>query len=675
MNSATFGFRPFLDGFYDAELDLQRHVYRRSLEQFACWELHKDGFTSVSAVKAWQQHLRERTLAGLGGLPPDGTPLLPEQRGARHGAGFDIELVIFQSLPQVYVTANLYLPHNLQGRTGAVVFVCGHGLEAKAHTTYQAVCQRLARNGLVVLAIDPIGQGERKSFLEADGREQVRWGTVEHTYAGYGPWWLGQSIARYFIHDARRAIDYLLTRPEVDPERIGITGSSGGGTQSALVMLVEPRLAAAAPGTFITRRREYMWTGQEQDAEQVLPGGTAAGIDHEDSLIAMAPRPVCVLAVDYDFFALEGTVATVKRAQRIYDLFGKPDNLRFVRARSSHQYHPELAKAVTRFFVQHLAGRDATTVDDTDPQLLEPSELRCTASGQVLLDRPQTRRVFDLTLAEYEARPRPTADPAVRAEAARVWLQAAVNRHRRPLPEFFPRWLAPSRSGDAAIRRVFWRPEQDIFNAGVLVQPAEGEFKSLVIALFDNGSAELSERGDWLEQRLAARQAVLVLDVRGSGALAPRSINARSGVGAAAAEDPYATRYKLMTDLIWLDDSLAAMQLYDVLRCLEFVRADPELALAGRSAHLFGAGRGSFRAYLGGVLDLGVERIELEQPLPDLTAPVTQRLFHDGPVNLRTLPEYLLPGLLAKMDLSELQALADPKAAEVTVQPANGKSH
>lgn len=654
MDSAMLGFRPFLDGYYDAGLDVQRHVYRRSQEQFAQWEAHKDGLTTVGAVRDWQQHLRERTLAGLGGLPPDGTPLLPERRGTRHGAGFDVELVIFQSLPQVYVTANLYRPHGLSRPTGAVLFVCGHGLEAKAHPTYQAVCQRLARNGLVVLAIDPIGQGERKSFLDAEGRELVRWGTGEHTYAGYGPWWLGQSIARYFVHDARRAIDYLLTRPEVDPARIGITGNSGGGTQAALLMLVEPRLAAAAPGTFITRRREYMWTGQEQDAEQVLPGGTAAGIDHEDSLIAMAPRPVCVLAVDYDFFAIEGTLATVERARRIYDLFGEPEHLRLVRARSTHQYHPELAVAATRFFVRHLGERDDRSVDTTAPDLLDPSELRCTASGQVLLERPQTRRVFDLTLAEHAARPRPGADPAARAEAARTWLQATIHRHRRPLPEFFPRWLGPSTVGDAAIRRVFWRPEQDIFNAGVLIQPAEGAFEALVVALFDQGTAELNERGDWLGQRLAAGQAVLAVDVRGSGAVAPRSINARSG---GADEGPFATRYKLMTDLLWLDDSLAAMQLYDVLRSLAFVRADPELALAGRPVQLFGAGRGAFRAYLAGALEPAVTRIELEQAPADVTAPVTQRLFDAGPMNLRTLPEYLLPGMLARMEWDDLQPL------------------
>ncbi len=346
-DNPRLGFGPALDGYYDASLNLQMHVYRRSEEEFERWERHKDSLTTPEQVREWQARLRQLALAAVGGLPPGDTPLAPEVVGRLAGDGFDVEKVVFQSLPRVYVTANLYVPRGLAGPTGAVLFLCGHAEEAKTYPLYQAVCQRLARNGLVALAVDPLGQGERKSYLDAAGRELVRWGTAEHSYAGLQCWWLGHSVARYFVHDARRAVDYLLTRPEVDPVRIGITGNSGGGTQATWMMLLEPRLAAAAPGTFVTSRRDYLWTGQAQDAEQIVPGGTAAGLDHEDYLIAMAPRPVLVLAVDYDFFNVEGTVATVERARRVYRLLGHEDHIGLARARSTHEYHPDLARAAT----------------------------------------------------------------------------------------------------------------------------------------------------------------------------------------------------------------------------------------------------------------------------------------------------------------------------------------
>src|SRR5262245_37916607 len=320
------------------------HIYRRSEAAFERWERHKDGLATPSQVEAWQRRVRERALAAIGGLPTGGTPLEPEVTGTLRCDGYDVENLIFQSLPRVYVTSNLYLPRGLKGPTGAVLLVHGHQEFPRTEAEYQAVCQRLVRNGLVVLAIDPLGQGERKGYLDEAGRVLIRPGTAEHTYAGVQCWWLGHSIARYFAHDARRAFDYLASRHEVDPTRIGVTGNSGRGTQSTRLMLLEPRLAAAAPGTYVLRRREYMWTGQPQDAEQIIPGGTAAGLDHEDFLIAMAPRPTLVLAAEYDWYSIEGTVATVERARRVYRLLGKEENVGLVRSRSTHQFHPVLAR-------------------------------------------------------------------------------------------------------------------------------------------------------------------------------------------------------------------------------------------------------------------------------------------------------------------------------------------
>ncbi len=688
------GFQPYLDGFYDASVQLQLHVYRRSEELFTRWERHKDGLTDAQQVTAWQQQVRAYALAAIGGLPDDCGPLDAEHVGTIAGDGFDVEKVIFQSLPRVYVTANLYLPRGVVGPTGAVVFLCGHAEAAKTYPEYQAACQRLARNGLVVLAIDPIGQGERKSYLDANGREIVRWGTGEHSYAGLQCWWLGHSIARYFVHDARRAIDYLVSRPEVDRTRLGVTGNSGGGTQTTWLMLLEPRLAAAAPGTFVTRRREYMWTGQAQDAEQIIPGGTARGIDHEDFLIAFAPRPVRVLAVDYDFFNLEGTVATVERARRVYRVLGHEENLDLVHTPAGHCYHPVLARASTEFFVRHLRGGDVGEVDDAEPRPFDPRDLWCTRSGQVLLDRPETRRVFDLNLEEYRSLRSSierNTDRLLRAETARSWLAAQVHQDRRPTP-FFPRWLPGPALAGSIIQHGFWWSEPDVLGAGVLLRPRRGDYQSLILALFDQGTADLDaptagSRDDepadqqlprdgtdesvgrspgpgflareWALTKVREGQAVLVVDVRGVGALAPHRINPRSP------DEHYGTLFKLLTDLLALDDSLAAMRVYDVLRAAELARTDSTIDLRGRPLQIFGVRSGAFHGFLAAALDPTITSVELVHPPPTLGALLSTRLYDQGP-----RWQDLIPGMAAHFDLPDLRPLVEGR--ELTIRQASG---
>src|SRR5699024_8330572 len=127
-----------------------------------------------------QDEIRAAALAGVGGLPATGSPLEPEVVGSIAGDGFSVDKLIISSLPDYFVTANLYRPDGIVDPVGAVLFVCGHSDSAKAFPRYQSVCSRLARNGLIALAIDPIGQGERLSYLGDDGKPVIRPGTSEH---------------------------------------------------------------------------------------------------------------------------------------------------------------------------------------------------------------------------------------------------------------------------------------------------------------------------------------------------------------------------------------------------------------------------------------------------------------------------------------------------------------
>lgn len=805
----ALGFRPNLDGFFDASLDLQMHVYRRTEAALAEWGSLRGRVTTADDVRGEQERIRAAVLAGVGGLPdvgefPDlgGTPNgdaaggdstsgdaasgdaanrgstnvgpVPwESTGLIDGDGYVVEKLIYESLPGTFVTANLYRPLST-GSGGAVLFVCGHSEEAKAYPPYQRVCGRLARAGLVVLAIDPPGQGERLSYLDDAGAPLVEWGTTEHTYAGVQCWWLGHSPARWFVHDARRGIDLLSALPEVDPARVGVTGNSGGGTLTTLLMALEPRLAAAAPGTFVSGRGQYLWSGQRQDAEQILLGGTAAGVDHADFLIAMAPRPVLVLAVEYDFFPYEATLETVDVARRYFELAGSADALRLVSSPAMHGYDDVLGRAATEFFAEHLGGK---VTDGSRPHALESKALQCTRSGQVIRDRPKTRRIFDLNLVEYER------CPQVDVSEARGWLTERVHAHRRVPERPTPRWLgltdeagsrgqsaeqvsaqgvaarpgsgervssqgAPMRHGSgerassqvesteqtssqdsserrtsqdsaerrssqgsteerapqwsaektaprslaaglkplpglaagavsprfgegerAALRRQsptqrpgirgFWRSEVDLWNAGVLlgatpprssadgtVLPAEPpDSDAIHLALLDRGTAELTS--DHRVHDVAGDDALLVLDVRGTGALTPYDRDGKPP------PDMASSTYKLNCDLMWLDDSLSAGQVFDVVHAVDLLVSGQLLGWSPSRIHLYGEGIGALHVLLAAAIDERIATVTVHEPTVDVDALIRRRYHDNGRGEWRAV----LPGLAAHVPPYALEEL------------------
>ncbi|WP_053205631.1 acetylxylan esterase [Jiangella muralis] len=693
MTSTPLGFAPNLDGYVDAALDLQRHVERRTRRRLAEWEAAGE-VASVDEVRRETERVRAAVLRGLGGLPPSDRTAPPVRwcgvvPGVPDDAGYSIERLIIETAPGVHATANLYRPaHDAtlpatpedatlpatpddatlaapsddatlsaparrvgalpagRGDTPAVVFVCGHADEAKAYPQYQAVCARLARAGLVVLALDPFGQGERLGYLDADGRPVVNAGTAEHTYAGLQSWWLGQSPARWFVHEVRRAIDLLETLPGVDGQRIGLTGNSGGGWLTTVATAVERRIAAAAPATFVTSRGRYLDGGQHQDAEQILLGGTEHGVDHADLLAAAAPRPVTVLAAEYDFFPIEGTRETVARARRSYELSGAPDALTLVTTPTTHRYAPELAAAATRFFCAAFGLPEPD--DESEPATLAPSALACTPTGQLGGD---SAYLHDLTAADYRA----GGDDDLEA-----WLRERVTLGRDVPAAPGVRWLP----GPAGSWHGFWRAESDLWGAGVLLPGTTNARPGLRLVLLHDGTTELTTDHPVLTR--AARDdrvggPLLVLDVRGQGALLPRDRSGRSP------RSHDSTMYKLLSDLLWLDDSLAAARAFDVTRAIDVVLGDPRVRAEfpgigpDRPVHLHAAGLGAHHAMLAAAADPRIADVTVSGPVVDLDRILTTRLHDDG----SGAWQGVLPGLAARAPGRRLHDLLGTRLKEV----------
>ena len=197
-------------------------------------------------VRARQEYVRRTILDSLGGWP-EKTPLRPVITGTLDRDTYRVEKLVFESLPGFRVTANVYVPKQ-GGPFPAILGVAGHSKEGKAIDTYQYAWIGFVKRGWLVIAYDPPGQGERSEYWDATAnKSKIGIGTHEHTMAGLQTLLTGTNIARYEVWDGIRAFDYLLTRNDVDPKRIAVAGNSGGGTQSAYLSVLEPRLAVSAP--------------------------------------------------------------------------------------------------------------------------------------------------------------------------------------------------------------------------------------------------------------------------------------------------------------------------------------------------------------------------------------------------------------------------------------------
>lgn len=631
--------------FYDLKSQLKNFIYNHSEKAFEAGDAARDALKSRDELELRNSYMRKRFVESIGGLPCTEAPLNPVIKGKVQFDGFRMEKVIYESRPGVFVTANLYIPHGITEPTGAVLFLCGHHMQAKHQDEYQIVCQYLVHTGLVVLAQDPVGQGERFGYYEKSiGNATIDWGTIEHDYAGNQCYPLGDSIARYFVHDAMRGIDYLYTRAEVDPARIGVTGNSGGGTQTSLMMICDTRIAAAAPATFIMNRRTFMYAGVAQDSEQIWPGMTALGFDHEDILMLMAPRPVLVLAATSDGFPIEGTRSTTKRTRRFWEMYGKADNLELFEEDCGHQYARPMAKAAARFFAFHLLGKRVMP-EDSSVKDTEPSLLWCTKSGQVRgelegarfvhdenLDRlDEVKKLYD-TIPETECR-----------DKAFEWLKNVVYFNRKPCG-LNPRHIADMQYDELMVKASIWWVQEGIFNYGLTFRHFKYEKKSLpvTIAVWDGGTTCMQPHLDWIRRTCDSGRAVIVLDTSGAG-----NILTAMPEGFPAL-DFYGGIFKLNRDLMWLGDSLAAMRIYDVLRAVEAVQLFPWVKK--EDIRFYAHGRQGLYARLAAFLDSRVMGVEVVSGMKSFAEFVRARYYDRYDIS-----SVILPGVLKYFDLPDIE--------------------
>ncbi len=306
-----------------------------------------------------------------------------KQFGTVAGEGFRIEKLAYESLPGFWVTANLYAPLEGAGPFPAVLLAPGH--EATGKQSQYSFGVNFARNGVIALAIDPLGQGERLQYFDAERKASIIGGsTGEHGEANIPAMLAGQNIARYFINDSMRGIDYLIARPDVDPKRIGALGCSGGGTSTAYLGALDPRLSVLGVACYITSFQQLLPspTGA-QEAEQSIPHFIEQGLDFGDWVESFAPKPYAIISTTNDMFPFEGARETQEEAKRIYGIYGAQDNLKWITGPGGHGNLGPISPQILGFFLRQLKGAPDAPADFKPARAASPQDMQVTPSGQV----------------------------------------------------------------------------------------------------------------------------------------------------------------------------------------------------------------------------------------------------------------------------------------------------
>ncbi len=631
------GFTQALNGYFDVDDALARYLRRRAAREFAAERAEKRALESPQGVEARQETVRETFLEAIGGLPGRMDDPSVETMGSLTHDGYEIERVVLESRPNFHVTTNCYMPAG-EGPHPAILFLCGHVQAAKADPTNQKACIELAQNGILVLIIDPIAQGEREQYRDPETGEAVvrgGGGVFPHCYAGHQCFYAGGNLARYLIHDARRGLDYLRRRRDVDNARIGVTGASGGGTQAQYLGLIDDRVAAVAPVCAVTEREEWLKTGKRVDAEQAIRGAIAQGINYDDFLAAQAPRPLCIGAAASDeYFPIEGVYEAYERTARAYELCGSPDDVELIVAQEPHCSVYDLGGRIFEWFCQAL-GAGAYDPQNDHP-VHDASALNCTTHGSVR-DAYEEERTIDDLIGRFAStsgtgmsrRQGGSSGPGQVRQAVRKTFD--LDRERTTL---HPRYVRTDRVDGLTVEYVYFMTERDpdAIVSGVVVSEEGVSDDRPAVVLFEEGTDELPHRQDEVASLAAEHGTVFVFDPRGTGAVRNRPIPIPSWV--TDYYGIYGTEFKLGYDALLLGESLFGMRVYDVCRAIEFLMAkagNPRDENSAGGIDLIGEGIGAYQALYAAVAEDGIGSLELRDLGPGFRQMATDREFPYDP--------------------------------------------
>ena len=492
-----------------------------------------------------------------------------------------------------------------------------------------------------MLAYDPSGQGERYEYFDTVLNKPRFSNTVEHSTAGVQCLLTGTNYARYELWDGIRGIDYLVTRKEVDPKRIGVAGNSGGGTLTAYLQVVDPRLAVATPSCYITSW-EKLWSGPgPQDAEQDFAGFLKDELDFPDFLIAFGPKPVKMMTAIRDFFPIDGARATFAEAKRIFEVMGAGDRIGFFEYDDTHGWSKPRREATYQWFQKWLNNKPQ---DDGEPPLQTQTDanLNCTPTGQLATSlKGNTVQSLNAKLADEIYPSRSAAkisDPAKLRSIITARIGLSVTRGAPLVSKF-----GVVKRDRYHIEKITIETEKGITVPALVFVPESGAGrKPGVIFANPQGKSAAAGPGGEIESLVTSGHVVLAPDLRGWGESA--KLKGNSGYSG-----PFQTNMRA----ILVGKTLVGMQTGDLLRCFDYMLSRPDVDPARISAA--GKRNGGIVAIYAAALEPRIQKVVAEDSAPSYMSIVMSKDYASDAIDIT------VPGVLRDFDLPDLHKLIAPR--------------
>ena len=557
---------------WDYIVDLGRRMSDRAL-------------SDIQTIEDWEAVRDERRrefleMVGLDPLP-ERTPLNPQIHGTTRGDGYTIERLAIESLPSVFVLINLYIPDGLDEPAPGVLYVCGHGMIGTEH--YQAQADLWARRGYVFLALDTLEQGDSRGdhhgiYYEDD----YHW--VDRGYASSG----GE------LWNSLRALDYLCSRQEVDADRIGVTGISGGGALSWWVGIVDERVKAIAPVCGTSTMASHL-------AERTLNGHCDCMLYHnlyerEMSEVGAlcAPRPLLVGCASEDpLFYPPAYRLVVDQVRKVYELYGKPELCELCEYPGPHSYSKKVHDEIQLLFDRHVAGWEKPVID-IEEKKFEESDLTVFGGAPPAEDRISLMPILLSTPGQT-----PHADSIDDWESIRKQKVEELNTKVFLHFPSDPEPLDVSTAGDwdyGGGTRLLVRDftTEDGIRLRLRITVPEEQTGTVLVGLMGAGDRFESFHGN--VSGVAGGHAACTVEARGTG---KTSVHPNQ-------------EWQLLRGALLVGRTVAGLQVYDLLRAIELVRGLDEVD--SDRIFTYGTGEQGVLAIYAAVLDEQVDGVLADSP-------------------------------------------------------------
>lgn len=623
------------------------------------WNEKRAFIKTRTEIEARNQFVRDKFLEMLHGFPRR-NPLNARTVRLLEKNGYRIENVMFQSRPDFWVTGNLYVPSG-HGPFPGIISPCGHYPLARMIPQYQCAYLNLVKNGFVVLAYDPIGQGERRQYWNPEtGITEVGGPVYEHSMPGQLLLLLGENLTQYRVWDGMRAIDYLLTRPDVDPKRIGCAGHSGGGTLTLFITVADDRVRCAVNIEGGTSNRWPVKIAPWEplgpsDVEQNLFTAALYGVDSVDLHASIAPRPLLAAVEHYSPDFDQAAQAIRSR----YRQLGAPEKFATVSSDDAHAWTVKLRLATTDWFCRWFYNRPGPT---SEPQfeLESPQSLYCTPDGSIRYSR-EGETIFSLILKKQAKLPPepPTPQTAAQLKACSEEIKDKMRRllrYRKSDQPLNPRQVVVTPRKGYRIEKIQFLSEPGIYiPAWVFVPENMTRDSAVILYVSDEGietagmefeGAEESGLSPGVLDTLARKgNLAIAVDVRGIGETRPPHGSRSSSSGEFRQLFDVETALSYMA---WfMDQSLVGMRVQDVLRSVDYVmsRADAN----NKPLHVIGRGMGGLWCLYAAGLDTRIRSlISVRSLLSYKCLTQVDRYLYGADV--------FIPDMLLQLDLPQVAA-------------------